>query len=63
MPPKLTREEFDLMAARTGLPIAADERAALYEVVLLIEAMKERVRTPRVREAEPAVIFVPGAPQ
>ena len=65
-PPSVTEADFAVLARRAGLPLDAAQRQALFEVYGHLEAMLERVRTPRGpsrergRDAEPAHVFVPG---
>ncbi len=50
--------EFAFLARHAGLTLTAEQVEALYPAYGYIAAMKERMRTPRGREAEPAHIFV-----
>ena len=57
MNPKISRQDFEVLLDRTGLPLSAGQRAALHAPYAYIEAMVARVHAPRPREAEPAVLF------
>ena len=57
---KMTTEEFEAAAIRIGLPLSPAKRDELYEAFGKLETMIERVTRPKPREAEPALVFVPG---
>ena len=57
---KMTAEEFEAAVIRNRLPLDAAKTAELYTAFGKLEAMIERVTQPKSREAEPALIFVPG---
>ncbi len=54
-----TDAELATMLARHGLPLSAEQRAALAPGVALLQAMINRVNTDLPREAEPAEFFRP----
>jgi hypothetical protein len=58
MPP-VTKEEFDVLAAQTGLPLSDAQKATLFEVYPILQDMIACVTAPMPREAEPSLIFVP----
>ncbi len=43
--PKLSREAFDILVVRSGLPLNEAKKAELYAAYGYLEEMKERVRT------------------
>ena len=58
-PPKLSRDAFDVLVARSGLPLDEPKRQELYAAYGHLERMRSRVRA-RVagaRESEPAHVF------
>jgi hypothetical protein len=55
----LTKAEFDAVVSRSGLPLEAATREELFGALGKLDAMAERVKRPKPREAEPALIFVP----
>jgi hypothetical protein len=57
MPIPMTDEAFDYLISRAGLILTAAEKAELRTVCDGIAAMAERVRKPRGRMAEPALIY------
>jgi hypothetical protein len=57
MPIPITDEAFDYLIARAGLTLTDAEKAELRTVCDGIGAMAERVRKPRGRMAEPALIY------
>lgn len=59
MQSSLTEAEFEILVRRAGLTMGAEQRRVLHGVYGHVEAMLERVRTPRDRSAEPAHIFKP----
>jgi hypothetical protein len=56
-PASITPAEFDFLVRRAGLTLTEAQKAELIEVYPLMQAMAERIRTPRGRAAEPAHIF------
>jgi hypothetical protein len=58
--PSLTADELALLMRQAGLRLTAAQIAGAHEGLGLLEAMGERVRTPREVAAEPAHIFVAG---
>lgn len=63
MKPKISEADFDALVRRAGLDLTAQQKAVLYQGYAHVEMMTERVRSPRRREAEAAVIFVPEMPK
>jgi hypothetical protein len=57
MTPTISQPEFEFLARRAGLTLSEAQKAELYSAYGYIEAMLEKVRKPRGREAEPAHIF------
>jgi plasmid stabilization system protein ParE len=57
MPTQITEEAFEYLLARAGLRPSDAEKAELKTVCDSIAAMAERVRKPRGRMAEPALIY------
>lgn len=57
MKSSISEAEFEVLAKQTGLPLSAEQKAMLYEVFWMLEAMIARVNTSLPREAEPAHIF------
>ena len=57
MKTSISEAEFEVMAKQTGLPLSTEQKAMLYEVFWLLEAMVERVHSPMPREIEPAHMF------
>ncbi|TDH62754.1 hypothetical protein E2C06_10145 [Dankookia rubra] len=58
MPPETTREEFDALVARAGIPLTAEQKAGIHAAWGGIEAMQRLVRAPApAAEAEPATTF------
>ena len=58
MEPSVTEAEFEILVRRAGLTMDEAQRKVLHEVYGHLEAMLDRIRTPRDRGAEPAHIFV-----
>ena len=54
MPP-LTQNEFDALAARTGIPFTDAQKALLREALPFIDAFTERTSKAFPRAAEPAL--------
>ncbi len=59
MPDNITREAFDALAARTGLPLNEAQKATLHAVYPTLMDIVARVTAPLPREAEPSLIFNP----
>jgi hypothetical protein len=57
MPATISEADFDVLVAKTGLPLSAAQRATLREVYPTFQAIIDRVSAPMPREAEPALIF------
>ncbi len=57
MKPSISEAEFAVLARRTGLTLSPEQVSSLYEAYGWMEDMGERLRTPRGREAEPALTF------
>jgi hypothetical protein len=57
MPSELTDHALDFLLARAGLSLSDAQKAKLKGVYAGIAAMAERVRKPRGRMAEPALIY------
>ena len=57
----MTRNEFDALVRRSGLPLTEEQSSELYAAYGYVEVMAERVRAGgnRPREAEPALIYKP----
>lgn len=56
----MTKEEFDVLAATTGLPLSDAQKATLFAVYPTLKAILDRVSAPLPREAEPSLIFRAG---
>ena len=50
---------FEVLAARTGLPLSDAQKATLLAVYPTLQALVARVTAPLPREAELGLIFVP----
>ena len=61
--PKISRDDFEALVRRSGLPLSESQKSELYGAYGYVEAIAERVRAGgmRPREVEPAVIFKPAA--
>jgi hypothetical protein len=57
MKPSVSEAEFEIMAKQTGLPLSTEQKATLYDVYWMLEAMTATVNTPMPREIEPAHMF------
>jgi len=57
MPGEISDEALDFLLARAGLSLGDAQKAELKGVYAGIAAMAERVRKPRGRMAEPALIY------
>ena len=55
--PEIKDEAFEFLIARAGLELNEEQRAELKTVYAGVAAMAERVRKPRGRMAEPALIY------
>ncbi len=55
----LSKQEFDTLAAQTGLPLSDAQKATLLAVYPVLQAIMARVTAPMPREAEPSLIFYP----
>jgi hypothetical protein len=53
----MTKEEFDVLVARTGLPLSDAQKTTLLAVYPTLLGLIERVTAPMPREAEPSLIF------
>ena len=53
----ITRQEFDILAAQTGLPLSEAQKDTLFSVYPVIQAISARVTAPLPREAEPSLTF------
>ena len=57
----MTRDEFEILAARTGLPPSDAQKDTLFAVYPTLEAIIALASSPMPREAEPSLIFRPEA--
>ncbi|HZU89953.1 MAG TPA: hypothetical protein VE993_11900 [Stellaceae bacterium] len=57
MPADITDAALDFLLARAGLDLSPAQKAELKSVYGGIAAMAERVRKPRGRMAEPALVY------
>jgi hypothetical protein len=55
----MDKEVFSTLVNRTGLTLTSDQKAALFAVYPMFQAMVARATPPMPRESEPSVIFVP----
>jgi len=55
--PKVSKEEFDTLAAQTGLPLSEEQKATLFAVYPTLQALIARATAPMSREAEPSLTF------
>lgn len=55
----ISEDAFEALAAETGLPLSAEQKATVRSVYPTLKAMMDRVSAPLPREAEPGHIFVP----
>jgi hypothetical protein len=55
----ITADAFEILAAQTGLPLSAAQKATLFAVYPTLRAMIATAAAPLPREAEPGLIFVP----
>ena len=56
------RAGLEFLTRRAGLTLTEEQTGELLDVYAKVRAMAERLRQPRGREAEPAHVFVAGAP-
>ncbi len=54
---QLTKEEFDTLAAQTGLPLSDAQKATIFAVFPTLQALIARAAAPMPREAEPSLTF------
>ena len=61
--PKTSRDDFEALVRRSGLPLSESQKSELHEAYGYVEAIAERVRAGgmRPREVEPSVMFKPAA--
>lgn len=57
MPSDISNEALDFLLARAGLDLDPAQKAELKEIYTAVAAMAERVRRPRGRMAEPALVY------
>ena len=57
MPTEINDAALDYLLARAGLNLTADQKAELKTIHAGLAAMAERVRKPRGRMAEPALVY------
>jgi hypothetical protein len=53
----ITRQEFNILAAQTGLPLSDAQKDTLFAVYPVIQMISARVTAPLPREAEPSLVF------
>lgn len=58
MPP-ISRTEFDVLAAQTGLPLSEAQKATLFGIYPTLQKILAIAAAPLPREAEPSLIFYP----
>jgi hypothetical protein len=58
--PQISEAEFAALTVARGFAFSAEELADLYQAYGMVEAMVERVRSGRAREAAPAFVFDPA---
>ncbi len=58
----MTKAEFDAAVIRSKLPLNAATQTEIYGALGKLEAMVALVTRDKPREAEPALIFIPGQP-
>jgi hypothetical protein len=56
---KMDKAEFGTLVDRTGLTLTNEQKATLFAVYPMFQAMVARATPPMPREAEPSVIFQP----
>jgi hypothetical protein len=59
--PSISRNEFDALVKRSGLPLSEQQKNEFHAVYGYVEQIAERVRAggDRRRESEPALVFKP----
>jgi hypothetical protein len=57
MPSEISDEALEFLLARAGLNLTAEQKAELKTIHAGLAAMAERVRKPRGRMAEPALVY------
>jgi hypothetical protein len=55
----MDKNEFSTMIDQTGLKLSTEQKAALFGVYPMFQAMIARATPPLPREAEPSAMFVP----
>lgn len=55
--PNVSREEFEILAAQTGLPLSDEQKATLFAVYPTLLGLIARATAPMPREAEPSLTF------
>ena len=55
----VTKAEFDVLVARTGLPLSEAQKATLFDVYPTLRNILSIAAAPMPREAEPSLIFYP----
>ena len=53
----MTKDQFDVLVARSGLPLSDAQKATLFGIWPAFSGLLARVSEPMPREAEPALIF------
>lgn len=53
----ISRQEFEILAAQTGLPLSEEQKATLFAVYPTLLALIARATAPMPREAEPSLTF------
>jgi hypothetical protein len=53
----ISEADFEVLVARSGLPLSAEQKATLRAIYPTFQAIVARVTEPLPREAEPALIF------
>ncbi len=59
MTANISPEAFDVLVARTGLPLSDAQKATLHAIYPTFQAIVAKAAAPLPREAEPGLIFVP----
>jgi hypothetical protein len=54
---QITKEEFDVLAAQTGLPLSDAQKATIFAVYPTLQALIARAAAPMPREVEPSLTF------
>jgi len=55
----ITRQQFEVLAEQTGLPLSSAQKDTLFAVYPTLVAIIARASAPMPREAEPSLIFRP----